>query len=118
MKILVDENIPRMTIAALRNSQHDVKEIHGTDSQGISDDKVWQVCQRESRLLITTDKGFSRFRNEKHYGILIIRLNQPNRKKIHERVMLVFSQRKSHDWIGLMVVMRDHFQSSTKAKGK
>ena len=37
--------------------------------------------------LITTDKGFSNHRDEVHYGILIIRLKQPIRLKIHQRVM-------------------------------
>jgi hypothetical protein len=38
-------------------------------------------------LLITTDKGFASRRDESHYGILIVRIKQPTRLKIHQRVM-------------------------------
>ena len=37
MKILVDENIPRMTADRLRELGHDVKDIRGTADQGLAD---------------------------------------------------------------------------------
>ena len=82
MKIFVDENIPLMTVKELRSKGFDVKDIRGTSEQGISDADLWQIVQKEKRLLITTDKGFSSHRNEAHHGILIIRLKQPSRLKI------------------------------------
>jgi hypothetical protein len=69
------------------------------------------MIQGEERLFVTTDKGFTRYRNESHHGILIIRLRQPNRKKIHQRVMHAINQFKEKDWSGLLVVMRDVVQS-------
>ncbi len=62
MKIFVDENIPGMTVEELRGSGHDVLDIRGTDNEGMEDDEVWEMAQRQSRLLITTDKRFSRNR--------------------------------------------------------
>ena len=59
MKIFADENIPLMTIMELRSKGFDVKDIRGTPNQGMTDDKLWQVAQKEKRLLITTDKRFS-----------------------------------------------------------
>jgi len=35
MRILVDENIPRMTVDALRGLGNDVKDIRGTIAQGL-----------------------------------------------------------------------------------
>jgi len=58
MKILVDENIPAMTVYGLREIGHDVKDIRGTESEGQSDEALWTSCQHEQRLLITTDKDF------------------------------------------------------------
>ena len=87
MKIFLDENIPLMTVRELREQGHEVIDIRGTDDQGITDEVLWQKAQAEKCLLITTDKGFSNHRNEIHLGILIIRLKQPTRLKIHERVM-------------------------------
>jgi len=34
MRILVDENIPRITVSALRELGHDVKDLRGTAAQG------------------------------------------------------------------------------------
>ena len=112
MKICVDENIPVITVVELRNLGHDVLDIRGTDDQGISDDLLWEKIQREERLLITTDKGFVHHRREAHFGILVVRLHQPNERKIHERVMGAVRQFADEDWNGLLVVMRDVVQSS------
>ncbi|SRR6266545_2135394 len=112
MKICVDENIPLITVVELRKLGHDVLDIRGTDDQGISDGLLWERVLREERLLITTDKGFANRRREAHFGILIIRLHQPNERKIHERVMGALRQFAEEDWNGLLVVMRDVVQSS------
>ena len=115
MNILVDENIPTMTIVALRELGHEVREIRGTKDQGIHDEAVWRLCQKEKFLLVTTDKGFVSYRTEHHYGILIVRLRKPNRLKIHERVMLALSKYKARYWQGRIVVMRDNVESTSKA---
>ena len=59
MKVLVDENIPRMTVNQLRETGHDVKEIRGAGDQGLGDPSLWEVARTEGRVLITTDKGFT-----------------------------------------------------------
>jgi predicted nuclease of predicted toxin-antitoxin system len=76
MKILVDENVPLLTAASLRNLGHDVLDVRKTSYQGISDDLLWEIAKNDERLLITTDKGFVEYRLEKHSGILIVRLRQ------------------------------------------
>ena len=79
MRILVDENIPRTTVDRLRELGHDVKDIRGTAAEGLADTGLWDVAVRERRLLITTDKGFTEYRAASHFGIVIVRLRQPNR---------------------------------------
>ena len=111
MKIFVDENIPLMTVRALREMGHDVRDIRGTADEGMTDDALWERVHREGRLLITTDKGFTWHRGELHHGILIVRLKQPNRHKIHQRVVQVMAQFTADEWRGLLVVMRDVMQS-------
>jgi len=115
MKIFVDENIPSMTVTELRSKGFDVTDIRGTEDQGITDEQLWQRVQKEKRILVTTDKGFSKHRNEAHHGILIIRLKQPTRLKIHQRVMQVITKYSNEEWPGLMVVMRDTVQSTWKS---
>lgn len=92
MKITVDEHIPLMTVRALQDLGHDIRDIHGTADEGMQDEELWEMVQREERLLITTDKGFTRYRATHHYGILV-------------------------EWPGLLVVMRDVAQSIWRRQG-
>ena len=115
MKIFVDENISAITVEELRNLEHDVLDIRGTADQGMSDELLWSKAQTEQRLLITTDKGFVQYRDEPHWGILIVRLKQPNQQKIHQRVMQAMGQIVEQEWAGLLVVMRDAVQSVWRA---
>ncbi len=111
MKIFVDENIPLLTVRALLKEEHDVLDIRGTADRGMEDDILWHMIQGEKRLLITTDKGFTQYRNTAHHGILIIRLRQPNRYKIHQRIMHALAKFKDEEWNNLLVVVRDVVQS-------
>jgi predicted nuclease of predicted toxin-antitoxin system len=83
MKIFVDENIPLMTVKELLRLGYEVVDIRGTEKEGMADEDIWEMAQKIGCLLVTTDKGFANNRYEKHNGILIIRLKQPNRIKRH-----------------------------------
>ncbi len=118
MRIFVDENIPLITVRELQSAGHNVMDIRGTEHEGMIDEKLWKLAQKEKRLLITTDKGFVQERHEKHYGLLIIRLKQPNRKGVHQKVMMGISLFKEEEWSGKTVVMQDTFHSTWKAEKK
>lgn len=115
MRILVDENIPNITVQELRALGHDVLDIRGTERQGMFDEALWPFAQAEQRMLVTTDKGFSEHRDKQHHGILVVRLRQPNEQRIHARIMAAFRQFTEKDWPGLLVVMRDAVQSVHRA---
>jgi hypothetical protein len=66
VNILVDENIPNLTVSTLRSRGDDVLDVRGTSQQGIFDDALWSLAQTQGRILITTDKGFARHRSEDH----------------------------------------------------
>jgi predicted nuclease of predicted toxin-antitoxin system len=111
MKILVDENIPLMTVAELQSLGCDVLDVRGTPGEGMSDSSMWEMAQQQQRLLVTTDKGFAAKRQEPHWGILIAHLRQPNRIKIHRRVMEAVKRFDEAEWPGLVVMMRDNVMS-------
>jgi predicted nuclease of predicted toxin-antitoxin system len=115
MRVLVDEHIPLMTVRALRLLGHDVRDIRGTPEEGMQDDDLWEMAQREERLLITTDKGFTQYRTAPQHGVLVIRLRRPNRHRIHQRILQAATQFPEKDWPGLLVVMRDVAQSTWRA---
>lgn len=116
MKIFVDENIPAMTVTELRRLGHEVMDIRGTEDEGMTDEDIWKIVQEDGRLLITTDKGFTQKRYEKHDGILIVRLKQPNRLKIHQKVMQAMNRFGEKKWSGLTVIMQDIVHRVWKAK--
>ncbi len=118
MNVLVDEHIPLMTVHELRAKQHNVRDIRGTPDQGMPDEALWEMAQRESRMLITTDKGLTQYRAAQHHGVLIIRLRKPNRIRIHNRIMQAMTQFTEQDWKGLVVVMRDVAQSKWRYERK
>lgn len=118
MRIFVDENIPLMTVNELRTRGHDVMDIRGTNFEGISDAGLWDIVLKEKRLLITTDKGFVQNRNDEHYGILIVRLKQPNRLKIHQKALKGITLLTEREWPLRTVIMQDLFHSSWKRKTK
>jgi predicted nuclease of predicted toxin-antitoxin system len=114
MKILVDENIPRMTVDHLREVGHDVKDVRGTIRQGLPDPDLWRLALSDERMLITTDKGFSQHREVQHFGILIVRLRQPNRHRIHQAVLRVLERFSAREWPGLLAVVRDRTVSISR----
>ena len=114
MKFLVDEHIPLITVRALRGMGHEVLDIRGTADEGMSDGKLWELAQREERILVTTDKGFSQFRRVSHFGIIIVRLHHPNRHNIHARIMSAIGQFAEKDWPGTLLTMRDVAQSVSR----
>lgn len=118
MRVFVDENIPVMTAQWLSESGHEVLDIRGTDREGMKDEAVWEMVQRGGYLMITTDKGFARYRSERHHGVLIVRLHQPNRQKIHNRVVRAMTRFSTSQWPGLLVVVRDRTLSVWKSKQK
>jgi predicted nuclease of predicted toxin-antitoxin system len=118
MNIFVDENIPLITVEELRKAGHDIMDIRGTEKEGIDDQEIWEITQQQNRLVITTDKGFSNQRDSKHSGIIIVCLRQPNRKKIHSRIMQAFSQFSKDEWNGLMVMIKDNVQSTWRSSGE
>ena len=118
MRILVDENIPRMSVEALIASGHRVFDLRGTLEEGMDNAELWHKVQTEMAVLITTDMGFTEHRNERHFGLLVIRLRQPNRQKIHLRVMQAIEQFAESEWEGLTVVMKDQVQTVYRVKDK
>ena len=116
MRVLVDENIPLRTVQTLREMGHDVHDIRGTPNEGMKDAPLWELAQNEGRLLITTDKGFTGHRGDAHHGILVVRLRQPNRHKIHQRDIRAVTGFDEKDWPDLLVVMRDFAQSTWRSR--
>jgi predicted nuclease of predicted toxin-antitoxin system len=67
MRLLINENIPLASVAALRKAGHDVVSITER-SPGISDESVMAIAHKEQRILVTFDRD---------YGELVFRRRLP-----------------------------------------
>lgn len=112
MKIFVDENIPKITVYEIQKKYPDTKDIRGTKDEGIEDKQIWDIVKAENRMLITTDKGFSKYRYQKHNGIIIILLKQPTLNKIHRRVIAILEEYSESEWKNKIVIVRDTVKST------
>lgn len=110
MKILADENIPLITMRALRDMGHDVLDVRDSTTKGTADEILWDLAQKEKRLVITTDMGFARHRLSSHHGILIVRLKKPNRRKIHNQILRAMNDIKPESWPQTLVIMQDRIK--------
>ncbi len=102
MKILVDEDVPFQTVQTLREIGYDVHDMRGKPDEGMKDALLWDIAQSEGRLLITTDKGFAGHRGDTPYGILVVRLRQPNRHKIHQWAIQAITIFDDKEWPDLL----------------
>ena len=85
MKIKVDENIGGRGVALLREEGHDVATVHEQGLSGSTDDRVFDVCAAENRVLITLDRDFGhvpRFSPARTAGIVVIELGGPASQRV------------------------------------
>jgi predicted nuclease of predicted toxin-antitoxin system len=70
MKFLLDQNVERRLASFLKNLGHDVKVVSIDYPAGILDREVLSHAYKESRILLTNDKG--------DFGELIFRKHHPH----------------------------------------
>ena len=58
MKILLDENLPRKLVAALRGEGHEVESVHTLRMQGLDNGKLYQFAIQNFGICFTRDFGF------------------------------------------------------------
>lgn len=59
MKILLDENLPRKLVAALRMEGHEADSIHTLRMQGLDNGGLYQFAIQNFDLCFTRDFGFA-----------------------------------------------------------
>ena len=77
LRFITDEDVPRSTARVLRDAGFDAVDVRDVGLRGKSDAEVFNYAQRENRLLITCDMGFSNILNfppAENYGVLVVRV--------------------------------------------
>ena len=60
MKILLDENVPRKLVQALRAEGHHVESVHTLKLQGLENGKLFEFARNTFDICFTRDAGFAR----------------------------------------------------------
>ncbi len=77
LRFLTDEDVPRSTARVLRDAGFDTLDVRDVGLRGKSDTEVFSYAQKENRILVTCDMGFSNILNfppSKSHGILVARI--------------------------------------------
>ncbi|MCC6359557.1 MAG: DUF5615 family PIN-like protein [Phycisphaerales bacterium] len=110
MNIKLDENLPAELSEWLTGLGHSVDTVVDEQLQGHSDLDVFQAAQREERFLITQDLDFSdirRFQPGEHAGILLVRLREPTRRKLLNRITDSIGRSDITRWSRCLVVLSE-----------
>jgi predicted nuclease of predicted toxin-antitoxin system len=110
VKFKLDENLPMDLVRVLGGPGHDVDTVPQEALTGRPDSVVWACAQEAERILITQDMDFSdirRFAPGTHNGILLVRLVNPSRRGLVDRVGSLFLNEPIEEWHGSFVVVTD-----------
>lgn len=110
MRIKLDENIPSSLADWLRDASHDADTVHQEGLTGKNDATVWEATQTAGRFFITQDLDFSdlrRFKPGAHHGLLLVRLTEPSRRRLIERVQHLFEKEAVETWWGCTVIVTE-----------
>lgn len=90
IKLLANENIPKLTIQILRQNGIDIKAVAEGHS-GITDTQVLQMAEKEERLIITFDRDYGEliFQKKLHFTMGLIYLRFIPRKPSEPAEVLV-----------------------------
>lgn len=110
MRIKLDENIPARLVPLLMDLGHDVDTVIGEKLVGRDDPAIWKGSQATKRFLITQDPDFSdvrKFAPGTHHGLLLLRLRDPGRNALLQRILTIFESEEVESWNGCFVVATD-----------
>jgi len=110
MKIKLDENLPGRLADALARAGHDVDTVYAEGLSSSDDDAVWNAAQESGRFFITQDMDFSDLRKfvfGEHAGVMLVRLHEPGRDRLLDRITSVLETEDTQSWTGAFVVVTD-----------
>ena len=107
MKFKIDENLPVEIASLLEGDGHDAVTVSQQQLCGVPDARIFEVCQREKRALVTLDTDFADIKmyppNEL-FGLIVFRLKKQDKPyvlSIARRLLKVLPNEplKRHLWI-------------------
>lgn len=107
MRVKLDENIPAGASYSLTELGHETDTVPEEGLQRRVDTDVWSAAQNAGAFFVTQDLDFSdirRFQPGTHHGILVLRLREPGRRALAERIRSIFHSEDVEHWRACFVV--------------
>jgi predicted nuclease of predicted toxin-antitoxin system len=79
----VDENLPTELVEQLQAAGYNAETVPTEGLAGQPDERVFEACQGEQRVLVTLDRGFGdirRYAPGSHAGIIVLRPARQDRE--------------------------------------
>ena len=89
MKFKIDENLPLEVTALLKDAGYDALSVLDQGLGGDHDDKIFEVCRKEQRILVTLDLDFSNvqaYPPAMGYGIIVLRLDRQDKNTVMDAI--------------------------------
>jgi predicted nuclease of predicted toxin-antitoxin system len=107
MRFKVDENLPRDACDLLSRAGHDAISVGQQGLSGAADARIYEICQKERRTLVTLDVDFANvqaYDPKSSAGVIVLRLARQDRQRVLDAVAraLVVLEREPLDqrlWI-------------------
>ena len=110
MRLLADENLPRLAVQRLRSRGHDLVWVK-EERPGITDPEVLSFATSEKRLLLTFDKGdFGKLifqdKQKAPFGVILFRIrNECSPSEIAQIIVNMVEQQSN--WAGYFSVVHN-----------
>ena len=111
MRLLIDQDIYKITMDHLREWGHDLLTAKELGLQQASDEDLLKRTQGENRLLITRDKGFGGlvFLNEAlATEVILLRMTPMNAKEVHRELHRLLEEHGEDELRNVFCVVEPH----------
>jgi predicted nuclease of predicted toxin-antitoxin system len=109
MRLLADENFPKLIVQVLRVKGHDVLWAR-TDCRGWKDTAILEFAEGDARIVLTLDKDFWQIALQRrtplaHSGVVLFRVHPATPENLKPLVRAFLESKRS--WVGHVSVVAD-----------
>jgi predicted nuclease of predicted toxin-antitoxin system len=111
MRLLIDQDIYKITMDHLRGWGHDLVTAAELGLQQASDEDLLKRAQGENRLLITRDKGFGGLvflNKELSTGVILLRMTPVSAEEVHRELHRLLEEHGGDELRNVFCVVEPH----------
>ncbi len=111
MRLLVDQDIYKITIDHIRQLGHDLITARELGLQQATDEDLLKRGRVEKRLLLTRDKGFGGLvflKKELSTGVILLRMTPAVAEEVHRELHRLFEEHDEEELRNVFCVVEPH----------